>query len=124
MQQISPGAPYIYNYSTCDIVFHIQHVTEWVVVLEHIQIERSGIFPYLGPDAVVRRGPTSSQDIVVPLGEVDQLRQRVVQTTVEAHHQREIRVRVEVHLAVGCVLHLGDRSTVSLLLLSSFSPEL
>ena len=114
---------YTYQSSTCDVIFHIQHVTEGVVVLEHVQIKRRGIFPYLGPDAVVWRSPAPSQDVVIPLGEMDQLSQGVVETTVESNHQLELWVRVEVHLSVGCVLHLGDINRVSLLsvILSSSS---
>lgn len=106
---------------TCDIVFDIQHVTERVVVFEHVQIKWRGILPYLGPDGVVRRGPASSQDIIVPLGKVHQLGQRVVETTVETHHQLELGVRVQVHFSIGCILHLGYRSISFNLLLTIHS---
>lgn len=102
--------------STCDVVFDIQHVTEGVVVLEHVQIKRGEVFSYLGPHAVVGRGPPASQHVVVSLGEVNKLGQWVIQTTVEAHYQLELWVRVKVHFTVGCVLHLGDSSKINVTL--------
>ena len=112
---------------TCDIVLDIQHVTEGIVVLEHVKIKWWGILPYLWPDAVVRWGPASSQDVIVPLGKVNQLSQGVVEATMETHHQLELWVRVQVHFSIGCILHLGDTGILSLLLMTlraSFNGQL
>lgn len=78
--------------STCDIILNVQHVTQGVVVLEHVQIKWRRIFPNLGPHAVVRRSPAAGQDVVVSLSEVDQLGQGVIETTVEPDCQLELWV--------------------------------
>lgn len=78
--------------STCDIILNVQHVTQGVVVLEHVEIKWRRIFANLGPHAVVRRSPAAGQDVVVSLSEVDQLGQGVIETTVEPDYQLELWV--------------------------------
>lgn len=92
--------------STCDVVLDVQQIAERVVVLEHVQVEGCRVLADLGPAGIVWRGPTACQDVIVPLGEVDQLGQGVIETTMEPNHQLELWVRVQVHLPVRCVLHL------------------
>ena len=91
---------------TRDVAVHVRWVTERVVVLKHVQVEGGRVSANLGQKGVVGGGPAARQHIVVPVGEVDQLGEWVVQAAMETDDQGEVRVGIVEQLPVCRVLQL------------------
>ena len=98
---------------TCDILFNFVYLADRVVVPENVQIKRGGVLAHSFPRGDVGYGPSGGHDVIVAFSEVQQLGQGLIEATVEADDQLEVRVGVEIDLPVGRVLDLLDHEAVA-----------
>lgn len=99
-------------FPTCDVLLDLVNFADRVVVPEHVQVERCRVFPNSRPRPDVWGGPAPRRDVIVPVPEMQQARQGIVETPVEADHQDKVGVGVKVDLAVGRVLHLENNHEI------------
>lgn len=82
------------------------NISHWAIVFKCVEIERLWVCTEVGPQVVVRYGPSASYDIVVPSPKMNQLSERIIKSTMESNNQMEWWISILINVPIRNVLDL------------------